>query len=495
MSFEEGDRDSYYNQSGSDSSGPRQRNVGQYEDNDEDGLVRNPLLEHDRDELDEDEKMELRESEEAKKDAGTDIAAYVVDDSGVEGQEHVIESRKFNARAEEINTNLCRLGNLPIPVFYFMLGFALRFPVVALREFLIHKLYATPPVQTLVNSVVMFLPFSLKIFLAFFSDSMPILGQRRKPYILLGVVICSLSWVTLGSIVEPSLTQVCVLLFTAVLGLVFSDTMTDTLVVERCRYERDVNVGRMQTYCWIMRYSGCLVGILSGGLLLKYGHLDYQLIFIIQGLCHCIVVLPFLIVLHDEDVSAIKRPNCKQNLQLIWEAIKQNSIWMPMIFVYSWNLMPNDGDAWVNFLLGPLKFTDDIYSYLLATGTIAGALGSIIYRECFKNMDLHKVFYGVIISATVLSALPFVLIFRLNAAIGIPDVFFAFGNEVIQDVVGFIILMPVLIMCAKLCPDHVEGTIYALTCCVQNIASQIGGNISSALSFSYGITLTNYDNL
>ena len=55
--------------------------------------------------------------------------------------------------------------------------------------------------------------------------------------------------------------------------------------------------------------------------------------------------------------------------------------------------------------------------------------------------------------------------------------------------------MPVLIMCSKLCPDQVEGSVYALTCVVNNIGNQIAMNFSSLLTTEFGITLENYDNL
>jgi hypothetical protein len=55
--------------------------------------------------------------------------------------------------------------------------------------------------------------------------------------------------------------------------------------------------------------------------------------------------------------------------------------------------------------------------------------------------------------------------------------------------------MPILVMSAKLCPDHVEGTVYALTCCVNNIASQVAGNFSAWLATGYGITLSDFTSL
>ena len=53
--------------------------------------------------------------------------------------------------------------------------------------------------------------------------------------------------------------------------------------------------------------------------------------------------------------------------------------------------------------------------------------------------------------------------------------------------------MPTLVMCAALCPKGIEGVLYALMVCVNNIALSVGGAISAALTESLGITNNNFD--
>lgn len=121
---------------------------------------------------------------------------------------------------------------------------------------------------------------------------------RRKPYMMGGVALCAFAWVTLGALdPTPSLGVIMMLLFTGTLGLVWCDTMVDTLVVERVRHEVGDKVGTMQTTCWVLRYSGMLAGILLGGWLLEYAHLSPHDIFIIQGALHGIVLFPFILPL------------------------------------------------------------------------------------------------------------------------------------------------------------------------------------------------------
>ena len=76
------------------------------------------------------------------------------------------------------------------------------------------------------------------MFIGFFSDTVPIRGQRRKPYMFLGTIMCTTSWLLFGlypSEVVP-VGMICLLLFFAVFGMIIL-IMSDALVVERVKFE------------------------------------------------------------------------------------------------------------------------------------------------------------------------------------------------------------------------------------------------------------------
>jgi hypothetical protein len=56
---------------------------------------------------------------------------------------------------------------------------------------------------------------------------------------------------------------------------------------------------------------------------------------------------------------------------------------------------------------------------------------------------------------------------------GIPDWFFCLGESAIQSVVGWVATMPIIVMASRLCPDGMEGTMYALIMSVNNLVSVI----------------------
>lgn len=137
-----------------------------------------------------------------------------------------------------------RKENLAIPVIYFMLGMTIKLPLVALREYMRKVLQVDPDTQTMVLSVLATLPWHLKLIFAFLSDSVPIGGQRRRPYIYLGIVTCGAMWTLFGALpTHPGLGFTSLLLFCATFGLVMIDVNVDAVVVERVSWEKGDAVG------------------------------------------------------------------------------------------------------------------------------------------------------------------------------------------------------------------------------------------------------------
>merc|ERR1712238_421688 len=98
-------------------------------------------------------------------------------------------------------------------------------------------------------------------------------------------------------------------------------------------------------------------------------------------------------------------------------------------------------------------------------------------------------FFGVVTFATVSALLQLVLMFRdpvtgytVNHSWGIPDFFFALGDDVIMAVSNQLLAMPILILMASLCPEGGEGTTYGLTTSLQMVGGTVGGIIAVDLT-------------
>ena len=97
--------------------------------------------------------------------------------------------------------------------------------------------------------------------------------------------------------------------------------------------------------------------------------------------------------------------------------------------------------------------------------------------------------------SAILQLIPLILVSRVNLKWGISDFWFSIGDEVVVEFVSILVVMPMLIVCAKVSPANVEGTIYSFLTMSSNISMAIGESISAILTARLGISVTNFKNL
>lgn len=416
--------------------------------------------------------------------------------NGMDIDEAEIASPEGGAKEKERlrKLDVWRLENVALPVFYFMLGFNLKLPFVAQRQYLRRVLKASPANQALVLSVIAQIPWQLKLFYAFLSDSVPIQGQRRRPYMFIGVIIFTISWMLLGAIrPAPGIGWTSVLLFAGCFGMIMTDVMADTLVVEKVALERGKGIGSTQTLVWTLRFTGSFFGQLAGGWLMQYAKLSEQNIFLLQGFTQVVTVFPLLFYLEDQIVDSVQ--DVRKQIDDIWLTIQDYRVNFLIFFMFIVGSTPNAGSAFTNFLLGPLKFTDEQYMYIGTVGIVCSAGGIWLYRQYFRNTNLRVFVFVILLLSAALQLVPLILVSRLNLKWGISDFWFSIGDEVVVEFVGILVVMPMLIVCAKVSPANVEGTIYSFLTMSSNISMAIGESFSALLTAGLGISVTNFRNL
>ena len=92
----------------------------------------------------------------------------------------------------------------------------------------------------LYTGILQTLPWSLKLVFGFVSDAYPIGGAHRKPYLTFGALLYSLSFIYYGlsNVSDIVLLACCICVGT--IGLIQMDVMTDTMLVERSKFEKEV---------------------------------------------------------------------------------------------------------------------------------------------------------------------------------------------------------------------------------------------------------------
>ena len=156
---------------------------------------------------------------------------------------------------------------------------------------------------------------------------------------------------------------------------------------------------------------------------------------------------------------------------------------------------PSSYTAFFYFLVNELRFSTTFLGAMTCVRHGAMMFGTYLYSKCFRNANYRKFFFWVVMASAVLGASPIILVTHMNTQIGLPNGFFAVGDDVFLSVLGQIALMPCLVLVAKLCPEGIEASLYASFVSILNFAgivSEYGGAVATHLA---GVTKDNFQNL
>ncbi len=400
----------------------------------------------------------------------------------------------------EIKANIKKnifFGNKPTPeliailLVYFVQGI-LGLARLAVSFFLKDDLGMTPAEVSAMLGIVA-LPWVIKPLFGFISDGLPILGYRRRPYLILSGFLGAIAWIALATVVDSPLAATLVITLSS-LSVAISDVIVDSLVVERARQESLSDVGSLQSLCWGTSALGGLITAYLSGFLLEI--FTVQTIFLITASFPLIVCgVAWLITEEQVNSQRSNLTTIKQQLGQLRQAVTQKTIWLPMAFLFIWQATPTADSAFFYFTTNELGFQPEFLGRVRLVTSIASLLGVFLFQRFFKAVPFRKIFAWSTILSSVLGLTTLLLVTHANRALGIDDHWFSLGDSLILTVMGQIAYMPVLVLAARLCPPGVEATLFALLMSVTNLAGLISYESGALLTHVFGITEHQFDNL
>ena len=380
------------------------------------------------------------------------------------------------------------MRHIPLLLFYLLLGFCFQFPSVAMRYWLMETVKVFPAQMSAMFGVAS-IPWCLKPIYGFISDSYPVDGYRRRPYMIVLSFVSAFSWIALPFCPHDEFV-ITLAMTTASWGLCFADVMADSILVEIARAETESNKGIIQSWSWMMRFVGGLVASMCGAV--AYDNMGAPRVFLLNAMIPvCIAILAWCI----PDVPATHKTNWRKTVSKLWSAIRQPSISKPAFFIFLICVTPGYGDVMTFFYERELGFTPDEFGMLDVMGHIVAILGTVIYKRFLRNVPFQKIFgYSIFLSFLLENTL-LLLVFHVNRQWGIPDYAFAFIERIVITLVGQFITMPMVVLGARLCPVGIEGTLYALLMSISNIGGVVSSEWGSLLTNMFGVTGTQFDNL
>ena len=387
-------------------------------------------------------------------------------------------------------------GNEPTPelmailLVYFVQGI-LGLGRLAVSFFLKDELAMSPAEVSAMFGVVV-IPWMIKPVFGFISDGVPILGYRRRPYMIFSGILGTFSWVALAKWVHTPLAATGAIALSS-LSVAISDVIVDSLVVQRVQKESVSSTGSLQSLCWAASALGGLITAYLSGYLLE--HFSNQTVFLMTAIFPLIVSAVAWLINEEKVTIGINFDNVKQQIKQVKIAVTKKSILLPTAFIFLWQATPNSESAFFFFSTNELGFQPEFLGRIRLVISIAALIGAWLFQRFFKSVPFRQIFRWCIVISAVLGMTTLLLVTHANRSLGIDDHWFSLGDSLVLTVMGQIAFMPVLVLAARLCPPGVEATMFALLMSIHNLAGFISHEGGALLMHWLEVTETNFDNL
>lgn len=378
---------------------------------------------------------------------------------------------------------------IAIGVIYFVQG-ALGLAQLGVSFFFKDDLGLTPAETASLIGLVM-LPWTIKPLYGFISDSVPIWGYRRRPYLVFFGMVGALAWLGMATIVDSAPLAV-LFIGCASLSVAFSDALIDALIVQRARLENQGDAGSLQSFGWGAVSLGAVTAAFLSGYLLE--HFGTRVVFMITALLPLGGGLASFAIADDRVCGEIKGQIFPQ-WQPLKEALINRQILLPTLFLFLWQATPSADTAFFFFTTNDLHFNPQFLGLVRLVTSLAGLFGVWFFHRFLRQVPIRKIFAWTTVLSTVLGLTSLVLVTHFNRQLGIDDRWFSMGDSLILTVAGRIAFMPTLILAARLCPEGVEATLFALLMSVLNLAGLCSQQLGAAMTYLFGVTETDFQNL
>uniref|UniRef100_A0AAV1T6K0 Uncharacterized protein n=1 Tax=Peronospora matthiolae TaxID=2874970 RepID=A0AAV1T6K0_9STRA len=382
-----------------------------------------------------------------------------------------------------------------INIVYIAQGFS-SFTVLAINFFFKENL-RLEPTQSQLLQMLMKVPWRVKPIYGILSDSLPLCGYHRKSYMVLCSILGIAAALALAhpDVVTTPTVAVLVLMLQSLSSAVI-DVVVDARVVEFSRRDPKNGANDLQSLSWISGSLGGMLGaFLSGPATDKLGARG---VFGVSALGPLTTLL-FSIYMEESKSTLSKRQfvsSATKQLRQLRVAICTPVIWKCALWVFiSHALSPAYTQVLFYFSTDVLQFTPEFMGTVSAIGFIFLMVATILYNSFFTNVSFRRIFLVSQLCLALVSLVDVILVTRTNLQLGIPDKAFVLGDHVVADVIGRLKTMPIVVLCAKLCPRGIEGTLFALLMSISNVSYSVSEFWGALLCDWVGITKDEYEML
>lgn len=393
---------------------------------------------------------------------------------------------------------------------YFMQGLGQASGLVSQPlQFFFKEALGLDPAQVTEYLSILTFPWIIKPLYGLLSDYVPLLGYRRKTWLMTMNGIAALGFLWLSGLTAPAMIVTAMML--TAFGTAASDVIVDALMVEKGKALNAT--GRFQSVQWFWFYVAAIGTSLLGGYLC--GIFTPGKALSIAAMITCLAPLTVLVVswfIIKEEKAKVNLTGLKQTFwkplssvkplylvligivmvggffylgtTAIWAlpfivalfALRTKTLWFVAVFIALWNFSPSFGTPMYYHMVDTLKFSQDFIGQLGAISAVGSVFGALAYgryfaKKTFKFQLIFCVITGVIGTISYLT-----LISPTEYAKEI-----AIALNLVFGLTGMVAVLTVLTVAARACPEESEGFTFAALMSINNAATQVSAIIGAKL--------------
>ena len=311
------------------------------------------------------------------------------------------------------------------------------------------------------------------------SDLIPLLGYRRRSYLLVTTAMAALGWLALGLLPSYPWGLTLLILGLTGLGLAFTDVLCDAVMVEEGK-ARGLTA-RFQSIQWTAIYGASLVAGVAGGYL--SAHVSYSRTFLLVALFPALSFAASAWAVH-EPRTRVDRATVKETLAALREGARSGPLWRAAAFIFLWNFTPSFGVPLEYHMVDVLGITKIQLGVLSSLGSGAAMLGALVFgRYATRLAPKPLLNLAVLIGVT-----------GTLAYYGLVGWWSAVALTVTVSFVTAIALLATLDLAARAVPRRAEGTFFAALMSVNNLGTTgsawVGGYLYDLVGLNWLIAIS-----
>jgi MFS family permease len=330
------------------------------------------------------------------------------------------------------------------------------------------EVFAWTPVQVTAGLTVLNLPWVIKPVYGIVSDFVPLLGYRRKAYLILAntVAVAAFFWVSRLSTPHAVIT---VLLLTAY-AMAISSTLCGAVLVENGQRFNQSDAFVNQQWLWF-NIAAVASAVLGGELV---AHLSPQgalhTAAAIIGIAPLAAIFAALFLI-DEKPTRLDFAELKNTFGGLLATFTRRELWLIGLFLFLYYLNPGFGLPLYYYMTDTLKFSQAFIGWLGAINSLGWIIGAMLYRRFFERMTSRRLLNLSILTGTMTTAAFLLLSNDINAVI----------INFFSGLAGMIAFVATLSLAADFSPKRAEGFAFAALMSILNLSSALSNNLGSFL--------------